>query len=1005
MKDQHMKSEKRSVLRVLSVFLLMLAITVFALSVSVSAANAQGTLTIEEEDLAISGAVKDEVDGKYTVAYGDTNGITVALKSGAVIDGLKGDDQVDFTLGATLTSTDAGDCELVVTVAISGDDAYKYAIPATLRLPARVTPIALEWEEGKTAEVEITYDPTVSSYKVTAAAVQAKLPALKTSVDGLALSVVDVKEFVANKIGTYNTTATVATGNANYTVADVPVTVTVKPIVIDDIDWDGANKWTYGDKMPVSVRAYSGTVAHNVIQFSCEDAKFAAGDAGSYTLVASLTNPNFVFADTLDNTAKLYTVTIEPKKFVVSMEDVTVIGDETTNFNVAVKGELPPSVLSLITYSVNDQAFTGTNAYGVYEVSATLPSGNYVFYNDLDQRIDEPLKATLTIKRQQKLIPVFNDKGEQVGNVILVNRDGFLDTVTAVATAIEGYPDIVKNNRYNQVFNITVQGADEGDTFSIIIPLWDELLIPRTDKLTLADLCIYESSNNALVSAQDANKGYAVTLGEGYFQLDNYSPAKDITLVISPDYTAPFFTTAPGILVIILIVLAVLVGLFYIGLYLRKILDTRENPVLVIDTDGVLPEHEPIEVPAKEEVDVDAVLDENLDEMAEAMDGESAEDDAVAEDEDVDAAVEEALETLAEEAAEIELDEETEIPEEITEEIAEDTAEEAADQTETEEAAAETAEEAINESADAEDAVVLVEEPAEEAAEEVVEEAAEEVVEEVAEEAVETMATADDEDSDADDAETDDDDDTFSFGDADVDNFIDVMENPEAYAEMLERERRGEIRIISRYKKSFTAKLSQSQGNVMDYYNEIKNALLSFKGVKGRVSWNYEAFNKGRAHVAKMDAKSKSLYLYLALNPEDLVDTKYNFVDVSAKKKYATTPVLMKIKGDRKFKHALELVEKLCGEQMLLSKLEAEAVDYRVPRMTIEEMVEAGIMKHNAGYITLIEEAAPAVEEAPVEEIAVEAEAAPVEEAAVEAEIAPVEDIPANAEADTSEEV
>jgi 3-oxoacyl-[acyl-carrier-protein] synthase III len=133
----------------------------------------------------------------------------------------------------------------------------------------------------------------------------------------------------------------------------------------------------------------------------------------------------------------------------------------------------------------------------------------------------------------------------------------------------------------------------------------------------------------------------------------------------------------------------------------------------------------------------------------------------------------------------------------------------------------------------------------------------------------------------------------------------------------------------------------------------LKNALLTFKGVKNRLSWNYEAFNKGRVHVEKMDAKSKTLYLYLALDPTQFDDTKYGVVNVSAKRRYASTPTLIKIKGERKFKHALELIEKLCGEQMELNKVEAEKVDYRVARMTIDEMVDAGLMKQSAGYIIL----------------------------------------------------
>ncbi len=139
--------------------------------------------------------------------------------------------------------------------------------------------------------------------------------------------------------------------------------------------------------------------------------------------------------------------------------------------------------------------------------------------------------------------------------------------------------------------------------------------------------------------------------------------------------------------------------------------------------------------------------------------------------------------------------------------------------------------------------------------------------------------------------------------------------------------------------------MAQSQGNVQDYYTILKNALLSYKGVKNRISWNYEAFNRGRTHVAKINAKTKTLYLYLALDPEELKDTKYGIIDVSSKKKYASVPVLMKIKGERKFKYALELIAKLCGENLELPKLEIEEVDYRLPYKTTEELVQEGAIR------------------------------------------------------------
>ena len=296
------------------------------------------------------------------------------------------------------------------------------------------------------------------------------------------------------------------------------------------------------------------------------------------------------------------------------------------------------------------------------------------------------------------------------------------------------------------------------------------------------------------------------------------------------------------------------------------------------------------------------------------------------------------------------------------------------------------------------------------------EEAAEEAVDEALEEAIaeEPAAAAyadlteeepeepeeDDEEEDSDEEDSEDDENAEDSGAEEAPAmlggqrivYIDAKANPEAYAELLEREKRGEVTLVYRYRKSFLAKMALAEDTVKGYYSELKNALLAYKGVKCRTSWGYEAFNKGRTKLARMDVKTKSLYLYLAIDPQSLVDTKYNFKDMSAKKKYAATPVLMKIRGERKFKHALELIEKICGEALQLKRLEAEPTDYRLPMMSQDEMVEAGYVKMMVGAIPVAPETEKSAEE-PAEAVAVSAETETVE--AVE----PVEPVVETAEA------
>ncbi len=242
-----------------------------------------------------------------------------------------------------------------------------------------------------------------------------------------------------------------------------------------------------------------------------------------------------------------------------------------------------------------------------------------------------------------------------------------------------------------------------------------------------------------------------------------------------------------------------------------------------------------------------------------------------------------------------------------------------------------------------------IEEVVEETVEEVVEEAAEEIVPEVVEEVevpveepvVETVAPVTEEAA----GEDEDEDESFGFSTAGLD-FFDAMENPERYEELQGQEKEGLIQIVTRYRRSFMSRLVQSQGDVQAYYGEIKNKLLSYKGVKGRVSWGNESFNKGRTYIAKVNAKSKTLYLYLALDPATLEEGAYNFEDMSAKKKYENVPVLIKIKGPRKLKYALELIDKICNENLALPAVKNfEPTDYTLPYWPTEELVKTGLVK------------------------------------------------------------
>lgn len=114
--------------------------------------------------------------------------------------------------------------------------------------------------------------------------------------------------------------------------------------------------------------------------------------------------------------------------------------------------------------------------------------------------------------------------------------------------------------------------------------------------------------------------------------------------------------------------------------------------------------------------------------------------------------------------------------------------------------------------------------------------------------------------------------------------------------------------IRYRYNRSFEAKLIQSDDTVKRYYSELKNCLLSYKKVTPRISWRHESFRKGRPAAAKFVIRGKTLCLCLALDPENYEESKYIVNDMSRYAKFANTPLMYRIKNERRLRYAKELI-------------------------------------------------------------------------------------------------
>ena len=899
MKNQN--TNRRSRLSMLAIVLAMLAMLACAFTVAVSADGYEGlptTVTVGYEDLTVG--LEKDADGIYHKVYDGTADVSVTLnKTNAELGFAEGDD-VKVEVSAAFVNKNVVEINgIKVTLTLTGADADKYALAQSeFVIGAEILPKKLTWETDKVS-VSTTYQPDSVEYSV-----PFELPKINGLLDAdkdvVPQGVVSLQTKDADSFKPYVVQVPMSFG-ANYIVDDLTVSVTVSPIIIESIEWAHSYVFPIGSEEAKALEIFGVDAAGNKYLLNVIYPEGYATKVGGYQVRVDVMNSNFVFAKAVDVT--IVTVSIEMVRYHVSMNPAIFIGDldtadNSTTYMLSVIGELPQSIRDLIVYTVDGKEFAGTNAYGTYTIVAKLPTLEGITFVDANLNAITELKATLTVNKA-----AVNAGGiDEEYAVIVTGKDGVPASLTASASIPEIAKKAVKSFPNYKAYAVTVSGAGEA-SYSIKVAIHNDLInngvLPTVD-----DLYLYDPVQGTLVSA--SGDGRKVVLSQGYFEITGLSGDGEWILVIAPAHVTNFWLTATGIAIILLLILALLVLMFFVGMIQRR---NRAAAALLAD---------------EEEADE---LEENAEEIAEELAEEvapEAEPEAEVAPEVVEEAADEAMEQVSEEIAEEIASEENTVAEEVAEQAAEEIAEEVAPEAEAEVVAEETEVEAAVASAQ--------------------------------EEALEDSDEADDEDDDNDDDDAEDGFNGFNLSGLD---FIDINEDPEGYAALLEKEKNGEVQLAYRYRRSYQSRLAQSQGRVQDYYSVIKNALLSYKGVKGRISWNYEAFNQGRNHLAKMNAKTKTLYLYLALDPAELADTKYGIEDVSSKKKYASVPVLLKIKGDRKFKYALELIDKMCAEKMTLPKrANAEDVDYRIAFKTTEELVEAGMVKKLVAGVPMNEDVA-----------------------------------------------
>ena len=162
--------------------------------------------------------------------------------------------------------------------------------------------------------------------------------------------------------------------------------------------------------------------------------------------------------------------------------------------------------------------------------------------------------------------------------------------------------------------------------------------------------------------------------------------------------------------------------------------------------------------------------------------------------------------------------------------------------------------------------------------------------------------------------------------------------------------------IEVKYDRSFLSRIIQNE-KAKEYYSEIKNYALSF-GVKPRLSWKAESFYLGRNTYLVAKVRGKTLNLFLALDPKAYEETVYHQVDVSDKKTYEKTPMMLRVKSDLGLKKAKKLIEEMLTAAGL-TETGTESVDYvaMYPYEETDALIEKKLIKRFERHLDATESA------------------------------------------------
>ncbi len=149
-----------------------------------------------------------------------------------------------------------------------------------------------------------------------------------------------------------------------------------------------------------------------------------------------------------------------------------------------------------------------------------------------------------------------------------------------------------------------------------------------------------------------------------------------------------------------------------------------------------------------------------------------------------------------------------------------------------------------------------------------------------------------------------------------------------------------------RYNYSFLAKLALADDAVKEQYASLAEEFSYWNKVKTRTSWKQERVYSGRKNIALVFFRGRKLCVAFALDPAEFAETKYRGTDVSETKRFAATPMMLRITSPRKLKYAIYLFG-VAASRLGLERGESGQGKPEVRTATKEELISEGLIRIN----------------------------------------------------------